>query len=82
MIPDPEPLRTSRQGPPRDKAGARLGQVALGPVRKDTIEMASQNELQHRVTEEFEALVVGRLALLLRREARMRQGLDQQRLTG
>src|SRR5699024_7116706 len=49
-----------------DQARADLGQVALRPVRVGVVEVLGHHELEYRVTEELEPLVVGHAPVLVR----------------
>src|SRR5699024_6520901 len=63
------------------QARADLGQVALRPVRVGVVEVLGHHELEYRVTEELEPLVVGHAPVLVRVgpvRQRLRGQLDAQ----
>ena len=60
-----------------DDRGAELGQLALGQVGVVLEQGVGDDQAEHRVAEELEALVVGDLAVLVRERA-VREGVLQQ----
>ena len=62
-----------------DDGRAQLGQLPLGEVGVLAVERLGDDETQHGVTEELEALVVGQAAVLVGVRA-VRQGTQKQRL--
>jgi hypothetical protein len=63
-----------------DDAGAELGHVALGQLRILVVKHPRQHELQDRVAQELEPLVVGDVLLDLMPARRMGQRLPEQGL--
>ena len=62
-----------------DHGGPQLGQLALGEVGVVAVERVGDDEAEHGVAEELQALVVGQAAVLVGVRA-VRQGTQKQRL--
>ena len=77
--PEVETARDVGEGSHVDDGGAQLGQLALGLVGVGAIEGVGDDEPQHRVAQELQALVVGQAAVLVGVRP-VRQGTRQQRL--
>jgi hypothetical protein len=62
-----------------DDGGPQLGQLALGQVGVGPVERVGDDQAEHRVAEELQALVVGQAAVLVRERA-VGEGTHEQRL--
>ena len=67
------------ESPHVDHRRPQLGELALGQVGVGPVERVSNDEAEHRVAEELEALVVGQATVLVGIRA-VREGTDEQRL--
>ena len=61
-----------------DDAGAELGQLAFAECGEEAVEVVGDDELQDRVTKEFEPLVVEVEGLALEREAGVGEGFGEE----
>jgi hypothetical protein len=67
---------------PVHEPGAQHRQPAFGQLGKATVKLRRHRELQHRVAQEFQPLIVRQLLPFFMPEGGMRQGLAQQHLIG
>ncbi len=74
VVAEPERARDLGERLGADDGGAQLGELALGQVGVTREQRVGDDEAQHRVAEELEALVVGDPAVLVRERA-VRQGM-------
>ena len=73
-----EPLGVNFQAVARDEAGAHLGELPLAEFRKMIEQPLGEDELEHRIAEKFETLVVEVMPLRLVPDGRMRERLRKQ----
>ena len=79
VLPEVEDAGDVGEGAHVDDGRAQLGQLPLGQVGVLAVERLGDDETQHGVAEELEALVVGQAAVLVGVRA-VRQGTQEQRL--
>jgi hypothetical protein len=63
---------------PRDKPRSQLGQFPFCLSGKIAVEMLGNHELEHRIAQELEALVIEMIAMRLVAQTGMRKRLRQQ----
>ena len=72
-------LRPRLERRARDDPGAKLGHRALAEIRIEAVEVLGDDQLDDRITQKFESLVVEGVVLPLERNARMRHRLSQKK---
>ena len=73
-----EPLSMHFQAVARDETGAHLRELALAELWKMIEQPLGKDELEHRIAEEFQPLIVEMMPLRLVPERRVRERLRQQ----
>ena len=75
--PSPRSRATPGEGAGVDDRGAQLGQPALGEVRVGGVERLGDDDAEHRVAEELQALVGGQPAVLVGERPVRQRALEQ-----